>query len=152
MLIGGLWHGAQWTFVIWGLIHGLCLAVEKCWRERVGLPVPAVIGRLLTILVVLITWIFFRSPNLESAVQYLSALFEFGGNNSATLVLKAVVFEPANVVLLVVCTFVIAFLPNTGQWLRVLTGWKIAFGLVLLCISIRVMGLQGFNPFLYFQF
>lgn len=152
MLIGGFWHGAQWTFVIWGLVHGLCLAGEKVWRERVALPVPLVVGRFLTIFVILITWIFFRSPNLESAMQYLGALFEFGGKDSATQVLAAVVFAPANVGLLVICTTVVSLLPNTGDWLRIVTGGKVAFGLVLLFISIRVMGLQGFNPFLYFQF
>ncbi|MBP9225256.1 MAG: MBOAT family protein [Verrucomicrobiales bacterium] len=152
MLIGGLWHGAQWTFVIWGLVHGLCLAGEKAWRERVALPVPPVIGRSLTIFVILISWIFFRSPNLESAMQYLGTLFEFGGNDSAAQVLAAVVFAPANVGLLVICASVVSLLPNTGDWLRIVTWGKVVFGLVLLFISIRVMGLQGFNPFLYFQF
>lgn len=152
MLIGGLWHGAQWTFVIWGLVHGLCLAGEKAWRERVALPVPPVIGRSLTIFVILISWIFFRSPNLESAMQYLGTLFEFGGKDSAAQVLAAVVFAPANVGLLVICASVVSLLPNTGDWLRIVTWRKVVFGLVLLFISIRVMGLQGFNPFLYFQF
>lgn len=152
MLIGGLWHGAQWTFVIWGLVHGLCLAGEKAWRERVALPVPPVIGRSLTIFVILISWIFFRSPNLESAMQYLGTLFEFGGKDSAAQVLAAVVFAPANVGLLVICASVVSLLPNTGDWLRIVTWGKVVFGLVLLFISIRVMGLQGFNPFLYFQF
>ena len=67
-------------------------------------------------------------------------------------VLAAVVFAPANVGLLVICASVVSLLPNTGDWLRIVTWGKVVFGLVLLFISIRVMGLQGFNPFLYFQF
>jgi len=66
--------------------------------------------------------------------------------------LSAVVFQPYHLVMLGVCTGIAGFLPNSGQFLSRLTSWKIVVGLVLLFISVRMMGLQGFNPFLYFQF
>jgi alginate O-acetyltransferase complex protein AlgI len=72
MLLGGLWHGANWTFVVWGLLHGVGLAVHKLWtRHRPQIRVPVVagafIGWALTYAFVCIGWVFFRAPSLASA-------------------------------------------------------------------------------------
>jgi alginate O-acetyltransferase complex protein AlgI len=152
MLIGGLWHGAQWTFIVWGAIHGLALAVERFGRERFGFALPAAAGWIVTSFVILITWVFFRAANLEAAFAYLAAMFGKGGDPVAAEVLSAVVFSPMNVGVLVVGAAVAWLFPNSGDWLRRLSGMKVAGGLILLFVSVRVMALQGHNPFLYFQF
>lgn len=152
MLIGGLWHGAQWTFVFWGGLHGLVLALERWGKRRLPFPMPRPVGWIATTLVVLSGWVFFRSPDFSSALDYFAALFGNGGDPASAKVLAAIVFTPANLLQLAVCAAAAWFLPNSGQWLRRLDGWKVACGLVLLAISVRVMALQGFNPFLYFQF
>ncbi len=84
MLLGGLWHGASWTFVVWGGFHGLCLAVHRLWsRWRVGQAAGSSLlpgwlanggSRVLTLSIVVIGWIFFRLPTLPEAWQYLSRL------------------------------------------------------------------------------
>ena len=152
MLIGGLWHGAQWTFIVWGAIHGLALAVERFGRERFGFALPAAAGWIVTTFVLLITWVFFRAADLEAAFAYLAAMFGKGGDPVAAGVLSAVVLSPLNVGVLVVGAAVAWLFPNSGDWLRRLSGIKVAGGLILLFVSVRVMALQGHNPFLYFQF
>ena len=73
MLLGGLWHGASWTFVVWGLLHGIGLATHKLWSRhrpdflaRSG-AVGAVVGWSLTYAFVCLAWIFFRAPNFSTA-------------------------------------------------------------------------------------
>ena len=67
MLLGGLWHGAGWNFVIWGAIHGVALVVHKEWVRFVGEGRLPVVSRLLTVYTVLLAWIFFRASNFEQA-------------------------------------------------------------------------------------
>ena len=79
MLLGGLWHGAGWTFVIWGGLHGLYLVVQQAWQRAFG---PAQ-GRwwpgLLTFFAVMLAWIFFRAPDVATAWDILGALFGANG-------------------------------------------------------------------------
>lgn len=152
MLIGGLWHGAQWTFVIWGGLHGLVLALERWARGWWRLPVPRAVGWVATTLVVLSGWVFFRAPDLESALAYLGAMFGRSGGTPAATVLGVVLESPTSLVKISSCAAVAWLLPNSGQFLRTVTAGKVVLGFLLLFVSVRVMALQGFNPFLYFQF
>jgi alginate O-acetyltransferase complex protein AlgI len=89
MLLGGLWHGASWTFVVWGGLHGLYLAGERVLRGRFGdyRPGPwALVGLgLLTWTLVNITWVFFRAHNFGRAWQMLGGMF--GAHGDATPIL-----------------------------------------------------------------
>jgi alginate O-acetyltransferase complex protein AlgI len=72
MVLGGLWHGPKWTFVVWGGLHGVGLALNRAWRERTGVSTPrSVPGRVLSTFVtfhfVLIAWVFFRADSFRSA-------------------------------------------------------------------------------------
>jgi hypothetical protein len=77
MLLGGLWHGANWTFVLWGLLHGIGLAVHKLWSRYRPMPVGAlgavgvVVGWTLTYAFVCVGWILFRSSDLATAMTVL---------------------------------------------------------------------------------
>ena len=84
MLLGGLWHGANWTFVVWGGLHGVFLAVNHGWRAWRGKPtVPAVVGRwtgrLLTFTAVSVAWVFFRADSLSASLSMLRGLSGFNG-------------------------------------------------------------------------
>jgi D-alanyl-lipoteichoic acid acyltransferase DltB (MBOAT superfamily) len=80
MLIGGLWHGAAWTFVIWGALHGLYLALNHGWRwlrRHLGLPVlpgGAALASVTTFVAVVVAWVFFRAPNLETALDMVAGM------------------------------------------------------------------------------
>ncbi len=152
MLIGGLWHGAQWTFVIWGAIHGVALAAERFLRVRKGFTFPRWFALPLTFTVLLITWVFFRAADLDSALTYLSSMFSFQGTSDSAATLAAVLFRPYHLFVILAGAVVIWGVPTTQVWLRQVTGFKAVLGLILLVVSVRMMSLQGFNPFLYFQF
>jgi D-alanyl-lipoteichoic acid acyltransferase DltB (MBOAT superfamily) len=74
MLLGGFWHGAAWTYVIWGAWHGFFLAVNHAWEER-GVRLPNFLARGLTLLIVFLGWAFFRSANLHDALHLLGTMF-----------------------------------------------------------------------------
>ena len=93
MLLGGLWHGANWTFVIWGGLHGLYLVVNHVWRSLVagrvptqGIPARAysLAATLLTFLCVVVAWIFFRAESFSSAILVLKGCFGYGGMSLPT--------------------------------------------------------------------
>jgi alginate O-acetyltransferase complex protein AlgI len=84
MLLGGLWHGAAWTFVAWGALHGLYLCINHAWINY-GPPIPAALAhpagiaaRLLTFLAVVVAWVFFRADSLTSALSVLSKMTDPG--------------------------------------------------------------------------
>ena len=73
MVIVGLWHGAAWTFVIWGGLHGLFLCANHGWK-RWGRPLPMVAAWLVTFVVVMITWVFFRATTVSKALVMMDAM------------------------------------------------------------------------------
>ncbi len=74
-LVSGLWHGASWTFIFWGGLHGLALALTKIRDHYTEKRLPKPLGWLLTFSFVNLAWIFFRAPDLSAAFQFLSRLF-----------------------------------------------------------------------------
>jgi D-alanyl-lipoteichoic acid acyltransferase DltB (MBOAT superfamily) len=149
MLLGGLWHGAAWTFVIWGGIHGGALSAERWARERyAGFRMPAWAAWLVTFHVVCVAWVFFRAPDLGTAFDVLGGL---GLSGPSPLVTVPVVF-------LVVAAVAIQALPP-GWWLEA-EAWFVARPVVLQGIAVgailvaadAAVGQQGVAPFIYFRF
>ncbi|THB78634.1 MAG: MBOAT family protein [Desulfobulbaceae bacterium] len=88
MLLGGIWHGAGWTFVIWGALHGFCLIINHLWRsgckallgpDRKSTPIGIFCGRVLTLLCVIIGWVFFRAESVEGAWYLLGVMLGTNG-------------------------------------------------------------------------
>jgi D-alanyl-lipoteichoic acid acyltransferase DltB (MBOAT superfamily) len=86
MLLGGLWHGAGWTFVIWGALHGIYLCINHGWiafKEKLSIPsfglLDRLFGRILTFLAVVIGWVFFRADSLDSALSVLRGMMGLNG-------------------------------------------------------------------------
>lgn len=75
MVLGGLWHGANWTFVLWGLVHGLAIAGQHLIGRTVRLAIPRWLGGLLTFHLVTLAWILFRAPDLGTAGKILCSPF-----------------------------------------------------------------------------
>jgi alginate O-acetyltransferase complex protein AlgI len=78
MVIAGLWHGANWTFVVFGALHGIALVVNQCWK-RTKWPLPAFAAWFLTFVFVVISLVVFRSSNLGQATQIVSSMFSSRG-------------------------------------------------------------------------
>jgi alginate O-acetyltransferase complex protein AlgI len=153
MVIGGLWHGAQWTFVIWGAFHGIMLAFER-WRGKSSpyekLPEPVRI--FLTFILVCIAWVFFRAENLEVSLHYFGAMFGLMDVGPQAEVLQASLLRPWTLFILAVSTVVVWAMPQTAQFVHRIPWYKAVVIVVLFAVAVVALSAQGFNPFLYFQF
>jgi len=76
-LLGGIWHGAGWTFVLWGALHGLALVIHRAW-QKVGMRIPALLAWFITFNFINIAWVFFRATNFDDALKVLKGMFRFG--------------------------------------------------------------------------
>lgn len=146
MLLGGLWHGAAWTFLVWGLIHGLALAVERAMGlARSG---RSVISLVLTFHVVCLAWILFRSPDFATAWTYLTA--------TATLSDPVQLLTPFLAALIAFGLAMHALPPRGIEQLAGimsrLRSPSIAALAVLAFILIDTLRPPGVAPFIYFQF
>lgn len=117
MLLGGLWHGANWTFFIWGALHGIYLVTNHAWRQlratfakqaySVSLP-ERVFGIILTFFAVVFAWVIFRSASMAASLHYLSNMF-FGRLDEISNI------QISNMLFIVVMLIFIFFAPNTNQ-------------------------------------
>jgi D-alanyl-lipoteichoic acid acyltransferase DltB (MBOAT superfamily) len=167
MLLGGLWHGAGWTFVIWGGYHGVLLMLNHGWnrlRQRLGISAlpraPAVFA---TFLLVMIGWVFFRAESLSGALHVLGALLvpDFGETtvHDVRALLKAGGEGAGYVALLIVGGLAgVLFLPSVVTWhlgvegkAGFRPGWP-ALLLVVLMWIVMLYKAGGTHEFLYFQF
>ncbi len=150
MLLGGIWHGANWTFVVWGIWHGSLLALEK----RMGGPK---FGIPLTMLLVMIGWIVFRAPNMETAIDFYTAMA--GANGFALSDVLRWQLSGFQVVMLVLGIVVVYAAPYWREWKQKLTGveaarWRhtsLAY-IPLFVLAVLRLSAQSYSPFLYFQF
>jgi D-alanyl-lipoteichoic acid acyltransferase DltB (MBOAT superfamily) len=151
MLLGGLWHGAKWTFLIWGGLHGLVLAIERLWREwrpEAAPVLPRPLAILLIFHIVVAGWIFFRADTLAGALAYFTELATLRpGVELATPLITALIgfglaihFAPPNLLP--------ALSRRVALWPAPLTG--LAIGLCILIID--AMRGDGVAAFIYYQF
>jgi len=78
MLLGGLWHGAGWTFVLWGAMHGAALAIHRIWR-LLKIDMPNIIAWSITFLFINFSWVFFRAESYDRAMEIISAMLGSNG-------------------------------------------------------------------------
>ena len=152
MLIGGLWHGAAWTFVIWGGIHGLFLGIERALKSRFPTrSLPRRVKILYTFFIVCIAWVFFRANSTADAFRIVGTLFGSGGGGNSTLI-SGIIYSPYFVLSMLTATVITWAAPQTWDWTRALPPWKVAVVLFALFSSVAFMTVQAFNPFIYFIF
>lgn len=150
-LLTGIWHGANWTFLVWGLAYGVLLVIERLiFRKKLsGFRMKPLI-RLITFFVVTILWVVFRADNLPMAYTYIMSLFTKGSGMYTILS-----YLTAKVSVAFVIGLIIAFSPKSKKYdkentvIRFVTG---AFALFVLCISLILLVNGTYNPFIYFQF
>ena len=147
MLLGGLWHGANWTFVAWGGLHGIALAVNHVWEQR-GLRLPKPAAWLLTLLFVMAAWVLFRSPTFALAGQILSSMAGAHGPGAVSL-------DREFVVALVLGAGVALLGPTSQEAALTLlrpTAWLAVPAGALLAYLLLLIGGRLPNVFIYFQF
>jgi alginate O-acetyltransferase complex protein AlgI len=154
MVLGGLWHGAAWTFVIWGLIHGVALAAERLIKKRwtpIGLPSPLVrvMQWFLTFQLVCLAWVFFRAQDLDQAFEMLGQLV--GGLGEMSPLVTPLLLAVIGLAILsqfVPESFVIRVQDQVSRVHFVWQGIGLAVGITI----IDTLGPEGVAPFIYFQF
>lgn len=174
MLLGGLWHGAGWTFVLWGGLHGLYLSINHAWR-KLNINMPKFLAWAITFFAVIVGWVLFRASSLSDGIEILKAMIGLKGIvlpgeaqgklsfltqlgiqlkswNDLALIPTTNGSRLLTLVTLSLLTVVVTCLPNTNQIVQGLKpnwSWAVWLGLVT---SLSLLSLNRVSEFLYFQF
>lgn len=153
-LITGLWHGASWNFIFWGAFHGFFLIIERIGLNSILKRIYAPIAHIYTLLVIVISWVFFRANTLTEAFQYLEKMFSFDFvqdiNYTSFYITKEVLF-----------IFVLAFVFSIPYSRKILNKkfnsinfrlFKKVLVVFIFIISIIYIAIDTYNPFIYFRF
>jgi alginate O-acetyltransferase complex protein AlgI len=161
MLLGGLWHGAGWTFVLWGGLHGIALAANHLWRRR-GLSMPVPLGLSVTFLFVVAAFVIFRADTISTARHVLDAMAGADGLTWQVRLVESGWRPPLfgsilkETAMWLVIALVFALIGPTSQAVvrtRLKPRWSVAVALaVILGYLIVELGGEGGAEFVYFQF
>ncbi|MFN2446048.1 MAG: MBOAT family protein [Vicinamibacterales bacterium] len=153
MLLGGLWHGASWNFLVWGGLHGSLLAFERMRGKAAPygrLPGPLRVA--LTFVILLVTWVFFRAADLPTAGRYLASMANLGHPHEGAGLLAGIVYQPYYLVTFASAAVVTWTCPQTWDWSRSITVPKALAVAAAFLVSAVMLTTQAFNPFIYFIF
>ncbi len=171
MLLGGLWHGAGWTYVIWGGLHGLFLGINNVWR-KLGISLPKFVGVTVTFLAVVASWVLFRAATFQDALELLQAMAGMKGIILPDTFQGVLGWIPVggifqgwqplrylpgigggySLIILGIVMLAVMKLPNTMQMIEQFTP-KIGWGLGIATLATScLLSLNQVSEFLYFQF
>jgi alginate O-acetyltransferase complex protein AlgI len=161
-LLTGFWHGASWTFVIWGVYHGVFLLVERLGFDKILNFVYKPIRIAYTLLIVMIGWVLFRSETLEAGKAFIGKMFFLGEQNDLKIYAMEFLNNKAVFVLLVATFLAFGFgrwivdklkaTMNSGGSAVALHFVKSIVAFSLLLLSILYLAGNTYNPFIYFRF
>ena len=152
----GLWHGASWNFVVWGLFHGFFIIMERLNFIKLP-PRFNILGNIYTLLVVMIGWVFFRAENLEYALDFIERMFVFksGTNNYPYIFLNNYVFTVLFIGIIFslplrrfISRKVVSVVRNSG----VRNVLKQSFFVAIFILALMELAQTTYNPFIYFRF
>jgi D-alanyl-lipoteichoic acid acyltransferase DltB (MBOAT superfamily) len=151
MGLGGLWHGAGWTFIVWGLMHAVYLVVHRLWRSS-GLILPRTLAWVTTFLVVMLGWVMFRAESLNSALLIYRNMFTGAAE-------PAQVIQTQDAIRISVLAAIAFLMPNSIEWVRGSNArparfrpsarYALATGILLVASTLN---LHRVSEFLYFNF
>lgn len=163
-LATGIWHGASWNFIIWGLYYGFFIMIEKAFLGRLLLKLNSMAQHIYALAIIIIGWVFFRADNLGTALAYLKTMFCMNGRGFWGA--EATLYISQNIMLLI--TAIIASTPlfkifserismitinnPRGAVYFIVITTIVVFYLILLMVSVSYMVSNSFNPFIYYRF
>lgn len=149
----GLWHGASWNFVLWGLIFFVLLTIERLGLGKL-LAKTKVLKHIYVIFLIPLTWVVFALPNMQDIATYFSRLFPFFADDTASFVNTKDVIRALHDYWYLLIACVVFCLPFPSRWYEKHKNSKLVIlGLVLIYLmSVYKMQTQTSNPFLYYQF
>lgn len=147
--VSGIWHGAGWTFVIWGTLHGLAMIVHRFWSQK-GFRLPMLIAWFITFQFVNATWVFFRALTVEDALIVLNKMADISAITEPLAVFSA---QPSELAIYTLGAAVLAFfVKNSFAWMQDLKpnpAYALLAGGMFLYVALK---LQQVSEFLYFNF
>ncbi|MFY9309540.1 MAG: MBOAT family O-acyltransferase [Bacteroidia bacterium] len=155
----GFWHGATWSFIVWGLFHGIFLIIERLGLEKLLMKIPQVVSWAYTLLVVMIGWVFFRIEKLLDALEYILKLFG-GGVTGSKSVLYFLDSEKLTILILAIVSSTILVVKIKEVLDNIaLNRFAGFYGLVknivlvfMFVYSVVILNAGSYNPFIYFRF
>ncbi len=155
-ILSGLWHGAKWTFIIWGLLHGIFILIAHIRRKLLpGFVVPNLIGVISTFLIVSFCWIFFRSQNIHDASVVVMRIFS---PNTVPIIegefeeRSLLVYSALGILCIVATDTVTEYAPGKFRLLNNSKEWVRMAACISVIIIILLFGVFDGSQFIYFQF
>jgi alginate O-acetyltransferase complex protein AlgI len=153
MLLGGLWHGASWNFVLWGGGHGALLALERAIGvERLYGRLTGALRVALVFVLVSLLWVPFRTPDLPAMVDFFRRLAGLAAGGPGSELLAGLLRSPYLILSLLVAALVVWGAPPSWTWTRELSPRRAAACGALAVAALVALATQKFNPFIYFIF
>lgn len=149
----GMWHGAAWNFIAWGMFYGVLLVLEKYVLGKVLEHIPVILRHIGTLIVVMIGWVFFSSENIAQSGEFISALI--GGGNGSFLDTQAKYLLGENFFAIFVMGLSAAGvydMISSREETRLYKTFKCIFYTFIFILSIAYLVSETYNPFLYFRF
>lgn len=150
-LLTGIWHGANWTFWVWGCYNAFFIILEKAFILEKTEVWPRFVRKFLTFTLVAIGWVIFRSETINTALIYLVTMFDFS-KVDGTIYVQALNNKNITVVILGLCLSLFGFVGYISSYINKNHGYKALTALVLFIYSVVVLSNSSFHPFIYFQF
>ncbi len=154
-LIGGIWHGANWTFVIWGTLHGLAICFHRFWK-KLNKTIPHYIAIIITFLFANFTWVYFRALSIDKANNIITSMFGLNGFSPIVVKKMRLVFENGDLkisLFVFIGAFIIAFfVKNSVEFAKIFKPNWIFYTVTLIMLVVSTLSINKVSEFLYFQF
>lgn len=163
-LVSGIWHGAGWNFIIWGMLHGICILIHRVWKNSKR-KMNKFVGWFITMNLVNIFWVFFRAKDLSSAFKVIKGMFDINSLLNISLVLKEtkeffdIVKEMTNglgnlqnTIIIPLAIIILFFFKNSMERCRKFKNNLIFYMEIIIYFCTSVLFLSGMSTFLYFNF
>jgi len=156
-LLCGLWHGAAWTFVIWGVYHGVLLVIERVLKHKFSFEAKGVTGNAVAFVLVMVGWVFFRSTSIAGAIDYIATMFSLSFETASYQYFAIGYYLESSTIFYLALASLFAFFSfkplkerfSVSAYTLLSRGFA---SLILLTYSAAVLSKAAFNPFIYFRF
>ena len=153
-LISGIWHGAGWTFVVWGICHGIGVMIHRIWKKK-GYSMPSWLGMFITFFFINILWVLFRADNMHEAWVIISSMFDnhqFYLSPAYTSHLPSILPNSANMMILFIAMLAGVIGPTAYQLCNDYGWYRAKQAVTVICFVGGVLFISRVVTFLYFNF
>ena len=153
MFVSGVWHGANWTFVCWGLYHAFFMIVERANnKQALYYKLPKVVQLTFTQIIVLFGWVLFRADSIGEAWRMWKCMIGLNAVSTTDAILSAEIFTPSCQFFMALAFMLSFWKFRSYDWCDKVSPQRVAVAMVIFVVAILALFTQSYNPFLYFQF